>query len=208
MKTAATLTALALIAPFAHAIELTDLPGATASASSCYLGCGHALYDASNIIDGDYGASGNTGLNAWNSGGYGGSVQVNFGASYELDRIELYGGYPYSESFTLSASGDGVHWTTLVASGAYHEEPGLTFAGLSGKKFGAVYSVAGGTLTPNMSAQYVRYSAGGNQNWGYLFEMDVQGHVTAAPVPEPETYALMLAGLGLVGFAARRRRSA
>lgn len=28
----------------------------------------------------------------------------------------------------------------------------------------------------------------------------------AAPVPEPETYVLMLAGLGLVGFAARRRR--
>jgi len=31
-------------------------------------------------------------------------------------------------------------------------------------------------------------------------------NVTA--VPEPETYALMLAGLGLVGFAARRRKSA
>lgn len=29
--------------------------------------------------------------------------------------------------------------------------------------------------------------------------------VTAVPVPEPETYALMLAGLGLVGFATRRR---
>lgn len=28
----------------------------------------------------------------------------------------------------------------------------------------------------------------------------------ANPVPEPETYALMLAGLGLVGFAARRKR--
>lgn len=33
--------------------------------------------------------------------------------------------------------------------------------------------------------------------------------VTAAAVPEPETYALVLAGVGIVGFtAARRRRSA
>jgi hypothetical protein len=27
-------------------------------------------------------------------------------------------------------------------------------------------------------------------------------------VPEPETYALMLGGLGLMGFVARRRRAA
>jgi hypothetical protein len=30
----------------------------------------------------------------------------------------------------------------------------------------------------------------------------------AVPAPEPETYVLMLAGLGVVGWAARRRRSA
>jgi hypothetical protein len=29
---------------------------------------------------------------------------------------------------------------------------------------------------------------------------------TIAPVPEPETYALMLGGLGVVGFMARRKR--
>jgi len=28
------------------------------------------------------------------------------------------------------------------------------------------------------------------------------------PIPEPSTYALMLAGLGVVGFVARRRKGA
>ena len=36
------------------------------------------------------------------------------------------------------------------------------------------------------------------------------GHMTlattTAPIPEPETYAMMLAGLGLMGFVARRRK--
>jgi hypothetical protein len=32
------------------------------------------------------------------------------------------------------------------------------------------------------------------------------GAVMLAPVPEPETYGMLLAGLGLVGFMARRRR--
>ncbi|HEY9063615.1 MAG TPA: PEP-CTERM sorting domain-containing protein [Burkholderiaceae bacterium] len=31
--------------------------------------------------------------------------------------------------------------------------------------------------------------------------------VAVAPVPEPETYALMLAGLGAIGFIARRRKA-
>jgi hypothetical protein len=35
-----------------------------------------------------------------------------------------------------------------------------------------------------------------------------QGNLSIAAVPEPSTYALMLGGLGLVGFVARRRRGA
>lgn len=33
------------------------------------------------------------------------------------------------------------------------------------------------------------------------------GNIVAVPVPEPETYAMMLAGLGALGFLARRRKS-
>jgi len=37
-------------------------------------------------------------------------------------------------------------------------------------------------------------------------EVDHLQYGLSAPIPEPETYALMLAGLGLVGFVARRRK--
>lgn len=39
---------------------------------------------------------------------------------------------------------------------------------------------------------------------GNAFETD--NHATIAAVPEPQTYAMLLGGLGLVGFVARRRR--
>lgn len=42
---------------------------------------------------------------------------------------------------------------------------------------------------------------------GFSFIAD-SGASYTAPVPEPETYAMLLAGLGLVGFAARRRLNA
>jgi hypothetical protein len=52
----------------------------------------------------------------------------------------------------------------------------------------------------------IKWVNNGGQNPDYsnssLWVRDV------TPVPEPETYALLLAGLGIVGFMARRRKSA
>jgi hypothetical protein len=42
---------------------------------------------------------------------------------------------------------------------------------------------------------------GGTVSFGYTYTF-------TAPIPEPETYAMLLAGLGLMGFMARRRRKA
>lgn len=77
------------------------------------------------------------------------------------------------------------------------------FAGSASAPIGTVnsLSVTGGTLvlTANAGAGSFAAITGQPQNkLSFTF--------TANPVPEPETYALLLAGLGLVGMLARRRQ--
>ncbi len=57
------------------------------------------------------------------------------------------------------------------------------------------------TITPNGGSTPVAY---GNQFYVFAFEGNLVNQTIAA-VPEPSQYALLLGGLGLVGFLARRR---
>ncbi|ACT48685.1 FxDxF family PEP-CTERM protein [Methylotenera mobilis] len=72
---------------------------------------------------------------------------------------------------------------------------GTTDLGLSGTDFSATALGAGdyhllvtGNATGTLGGSYA-------------------GGINVSPVPEADTYAMMLAGLGLMGFVARRRRS-
>lgn len=66
-------------------------------------------------------------------------------------------------------------------------DTGFTFSGLASGNY--ALSVLG----------YATGSSGGFYAGGFIAE--------TAPVPEPETYALLLAGLGVVGFMASRRKA-
>lgn len=92
--------------------------------------------------------------------------------------------------FVKDADKDGVAdsmsiWATLKTNGA---EPTGLFFDLN---------------DPNVAYVNVQHPLSGNDA---LVKITALHEVT--PVPEPETYAMMLAGLGLVGFMARRRKTA
>lgn len=81
-------------------------------------------------------------------------------------------------------------------------------------------SVTNGVIPPDMNPSFAllgtnvatsrgtfQYVLGYNDSANHDDWDDFVVGINVAPVPEPQTYALMLAGLGVVGFVARRRRN-
>lgn len=58
------------------------------------------------------------------------------------------------------------------------------------------------------SSLYNAYNNLRNGSYNHLNAFNNWLAVTPAPVPEPETYAMFMAGLGLMGFIARHRKTA
>lgn len=113
--------------------------------------------------------------------------------------------YGFGSSFATvsswTAAGSSFNWTSLVNSS--------TSAAVDGNSTGLVSSVGGTVSGLNWSSgetlwiRWVETNDVGNDH-GLAID-NVALSVTSA-VPEPSSYALMLAGLGAVGLIARRRR--
>jgi hypothetical protein len=98
-----------------------------------------------------------------------------------------------------------------IASTAFDDNAGAIPAtlttGLDGTMNFYKY-VSTGTKATSLSTQ-TAFATGGVADYFSLSSTGVLNYVatTTAPVPEANTYALMLAGLGLVGYTVRRRKS-
>jgi hypothetical protein len=97
---------------------------------------------------------------------------------------------------------------STLGSGNYFGNPASSFAGQNGAQPYAFLNFydQGDTFD---SIQFSQGLAGAgyesdNHTFGTYLSI---GGTPISPVPEPETYALMLAGLGLVAMAARRRKA-
>ncbi len=102
-----------------------------------------------------------------------------------------------SNNFTLTTSS--LYQSGVTLTGAQLFGPGATLIGTTGSPF----FTASPTLLPGA---YDLQISGTLTAASALYGVSVNFNSTTAPIPEPETYAMMLAGLGLMGFVARRRK--
>jgi len=94
-----------------------------------------------------------------------------------------------------SYSTDGINWASVTG---YGQNNAPSF---STPWAGGLFSSGNGIATINPSAEWIWDDTNETYNETLFFKASI-----TSPVPEPSTYALMLGGLGLIGFMAHRRK--
>ena len=141
-------------------------------------------------------------------GTYGGLCATGGGWCVDLDgsnyqggtlvkSLNLISGVTYTASFDLAGNQRNAAPDSLTLGFGSSAQSLI----LAGNASWATHTI---TFTPTASGTYnLSFQNGGGDNMGAMLD-----NVSVAAVPEPETYAMMLAGLGLLGFMARRKKSA
>lgn len=143
---------------------------------------------------------------------------VDDAAAYFGDTFgEGNSGSTFADRFTFTIDSTvGINLDAIVGSASRAADAGLDITGLSlydgndnllsqgtAIQSGAVdvWTVAGGNLSSG--DYYLRVNGNIVSNDASAFG----GAVMLMPVPEPETYGMMLGGLGILGYLARRRQA-
>ena len=124
-------------------------------------------------------------------------------------------GDTFMDHFTFSVAGTAASLDAIISSISRTAATGLDITGLD-LYTGAGALVTSGSMVSTGVQDIWTVSADSLATGNYYLQVSGSlvsntsgafgGSVMLNPVPEPETYGLMLAGLGVVGMLARRRR--
>ena len=152
-------------------------------------------------------------FSGWYSSNYDNVTNQGSTTVVSVASFDLLAGYTYTLSFDYSrqtfSAGNGPFDTSLIGSLGSHS---VTYADVAGFYYGFDWQSGGLTWTQAATELGVHVTFTALAPGGYsgmlvdnISMVGVAPNVTA-PVPEPETYALMLAGLTAMATVARRRR--
>lgn len=132
--------------------------------------------------------------------GYDSTISVNGGSEFFPNHSTAAGSTYALGSFSAGTLLD-IQLTVLTTGDKYHTGPG------SGNPDGLAHADVIYNYLGVIGTTYVGFEdiyGGGDKDYNdHTFSFTM-----TQAVPEPETYALMLAGLGAIGFIARRRKAA
>ncbi len=118
----------------------------------------------------------------------------------------------FSQNFSLSGFDGAIDFAGASggSTGLLSSSKSNSFTSTSINDFALFSAVGGGKINLGISATAMSDSAGAGNLVAYVQTLaagytTVSYNYTAAPIPEPETYAMMLVGIGLLGFAKRRK---
>ena len=177
-----------------HAVEIGVMD---VTASSTFY-----TYNVDNLINGA-GLTGSLHSGNWENkwmtnGTTTGSLTFDFGSTYTVGTTNIWNYGPGCcgagrsvRDLGISFSSNGIDYTSFA---------NFVLAQPTTDPFAAE------TLNLGFNARYVQFALNSNYGDSYSGLSEVKFFTSA--VPEPETYAMFLAGLGLMGAIARRRKAA